>query len=128
MSFKNICALCHRPIAPKSRVKVCAVCGAVYHKECFEASGGCVVHIHNSNMGEPYAYFRQGFTRCPVCSLLNERSSLFCPRCLCRLLVNEVFSFKNARRGNFMEAENARMAYVQKKHNLLYEKISLVLF
>ncbi len=84
-----LCPYCQQPIHENDDVTVCPLCGAPYHRECAQKSGGCVLtELHEKGeqwqkIPRPGAREVDGRAgqRCSRCGTLNNPGANFCEIC-----------------------------------------------
>lgn len=106
MRYKDIeCAVCGKKFDDNSDVVVCPVCGAPYHRECWNASGKCVHEAEHASgyrwefpktetenkadtkQHEPEQVFNdifkngEGVVICPHCQAPNYENDMYCRNC-----------------------------------------------
>lgn len=93
------CPVCNKPFTEEDDIVVCPVCGAPYHRACYEHTGECVFHdLHEAGKDwqppapaaetapQPSACIKD--TECPFCGTLNDHGARFCTLCG-RMLVGQ---------------------------------------
>lgn len=89
------CPVCEKPFGEDDDVVVCPVCGAPYHRHCYEQKGSCIfedLHAEGKEWKPPAqpapepggaaeASARVKDVECWKCGTLNDRSARYCSRC-----------------------------------------------
>lgn len=97
---QKTCQICHEQITDEIDAVVCPVCGAGYHRDCFEKLGKCVYEdAHGTDLqynpddtasenadngSEPFDPFDDTVadnTKCSRCGHVFEEDEKFCPYC-----------------------------------------------
>lgn len=83
------CPVCHRPFEAGDDIVVCPICGAPYHRHCYEQAGKCLFEEKHAageawspDAAEDSAEKKSGqMKQCPFCGKMNAPNALFCDRC-----------------------------------------------
>ena len=91
MDYKGIkCPVCEKPFAENDDIVVCPVCGAPYHRDCYNEKGECIfTELHESGEAwapqappqAPNVTSEIKDRECPNCGVLNAHSAMFCNIC-----------------------------------------------
>lgn len=90
------CPVCEKEFTDSDDIVVCPVCGAPYHRSCYEEKGSCIFEdLHEEGkewtppvqeqpesdfpVGEPSSAVKT--VECLKCGTLNDRNARFCARC-----------------------------------------------
>lgn len=84
------CPVCEKAFQSDDDIVVCPVCGAPYHRECYQKESNCIfgeLHAEGKEWQppappkapDPAAEIKD--VECSVCGTLNGHSALFCSRC-----------------------------------------------
>lgn len=87
-----LCPVCKKPFTEDDDIVVCPVCGAPYHRACYEQSGECIFpELHEAGkdwqppapaaepVPQPSAAIKD--QECPFCGTLNDHGARFCTLC-----------------------------------------------
>lgn len=94
----EICSVCYAKLFEDDDVVFCPICGAPYHRACYQRSNRCKyeeyhgtekqwdkqhVRDHESKTSEPTDESTQfnEKTTCPNCGTVSANNTLFCPNC-----------------------------------------------
>ena len=74
----NKCPVCHKLVLNGDPMEECHSCHSVYHKKCWDESGGCILRCHTNNSISPVS----GLV-CPYCMMQinSEDDYITCPKC-----------------------------------------------
>lgn len=78
------CACCKEEFTAQDEVVVCPVCGAPYHRSCYEAAGSC---IFSDKHAEGFEYVvegeenKAGTVNCTACGAQNPAAHMHCSNC-----------------------------------------------
>ncbi len=85
------CPVCDKRFNDDDDVVVCPICGAPYHRHCYNEKGECIFHdLHEKNEAWVAPEIKMPNTapaheikdqECKTCGVLNGHSSLFCSQC-----------------------------------------------
>ena len=90
------CPVCEKEFTDSDDIVVCPVCGAPYHRSCYEEKGSCIFEdLHQEGkewtppvQEQPASDLPSGeassavkTVECQKCGTLNDRSAHFCARC-----------------------------------------------
>ena len=90
------CPVCEKEFTDSDDIVVCPVCGAPYHRSCYEEKGSCIFEdLHEEGKDwtppvkeQPEFEFPAGevssavkTVECLKCGTLNDRNARFCARC-----------------------------------------------
>ncbi|MDP4121168.1 MAG: RING finger protein [Bacillota bacterium] len=97
MEFQGLhCASCHKELNSGVDSVVCPVCGAPFHRECYDEIGHCAFE---SQHGDGFEYQDErasepeteehAWVTCPKCSCKNQSGIFFCKQCGFPLVFNQ---------------------------------------
>ena len=84
------CPICHEPLKEEDDVVVCPICGAPYHRACYEKAGACIFpDLHETGKNYEPEFPKTAaeevkppeFTVCPRCGAKVDPKNAFCPAC-----------------------------------------------
>lgn len=85
------CPICEKPFAKEDDIVVCPICGAPYHRHCYNENHKCIfddLHSEGKDWEIPEVVlpttapaYEIKDQECTACEVLNARSSLFCSNC-----------------------------------------------
>lgn len=91
MNYNGIkCPVCEKPFTEKDDIVVCPVCGAPYHRTCYNEKGSCIFEeLHEKGTAwmppppptAPDVASEIKDKECASCGTLNAHSALFCNAC-----------------------------------------------
>lgn len=98
------CPVCEEKFTEKDDIVVCPVCGAPYHRACYQKQGRCLFeerHGQGDAWEESRAQQEQKYDgaaplRCPKCGTVNPPDGLFCQICGYRLRDESAFQQQEA--------------------------------
>ncbi len=101
LSKDKICQVCKEQLKASDDIVVCPVCGAPYHRECYNNAGKCVYEeLHSTNFEyKPQTEDEQTISQneekavCINCGHKFENDENFCPNCRTPKDINLNFSF-----------------------------------
>ena len=84
--MNEICSICQTQISSSANIKVCEICGAKYHLECWDEIKGCAsFQCPNNPRFSPDTgiteEFQTGVKTCPMCGESIELNVKVCPYC-----------------------------------------------
>ena len=74
----NKCPVCHKIRLNGEDTEQCHICQSIYHKECWDQKGGCILKC-----GENLAVTPKSDRNCPFCmmSIFPDENVTVCPKC-----------------------------------------------
>ncbi len=89
--YKGVhCPYCNKEFTESDQIVICPECGAPYHKECVNESGGCILtSLHEKGeqwqppkvQSDEEKYDGNASKRCSRCGTINSPDKLFCEVC-----------------------------------------------